>query len=141
MALPLPTSGYILSLDVGDARIGTAIASVIARLPQPSQEIKAGHDAIKQFLQLAHTEDVRMIVIGIPRNLSGEETGQSEKIREFASTLKEQTDLPIVFADESMSSRRAAEMVRNTEFANISQDSLAACFILEEFFATIHTVK
>lgn len=140
MAHQLPSSGYVLGLDVGDARIGVAVASVIARLPQPLTEVKAGETAYEAIKNVIRKEDVHMLIIGIPRNLEGSETAQSQKIRQFADELAVQIDIPVVFADESLSSQRAAELAKNNQFKNVSQDSLAACFILEEFFATIDTI-
>lgn len=140
MAKQLPFNGYVLGLDVGAKRIGTALASVIAQLPQPTEEVVADDFAIDKILEIVQKEDVQMIVVGLPRNLQGEETSQSEFIRKFASDLKAKTNTPVVFADESLSSARADDLMKQNEFKNVSQDSLAACFILEEFFANIEDV-
>lgn len=141
MAKKLPSSGYILGLDVGEKRIGTALANNIARLPQPTEVIEAGSGAYGKIAEFAAKEDVQMIVIGIPRNLSGEETAQSHTIREFAAGLAKTTDIPIEFADESLSSNRADEMAKNLNVRNASRDSLAACFILEEFLGSIDSTS
>jgi putative holliday junction resolvase len=133
MASRLPPSGYILGLDVGDKRIGVAIASSIAKLPQPLDVISAESDTVELIKTLIVKNDVQLVVVGLPRNLQGEETAQSNKIRLFADKLKNQIDLPIEFADESLSSKRADELMRHNNFKNMSQDSLAACFILEEY--------
>lgn len=133
----LPTSGYVLGLDVGGKRIGAALTSVLARIPQPLPAIDADEKPYEEIMQIAQKEDVRLIVVGLPRNLSGEETAQSREIRQFAAGLAEITDTPIAFADESLSSVRAEDLSKHTEFKNASPDSLAACFILEEFFANM----
>lgn len=140
MASKLPLSGYILGLDVGDKRIGTALASVIAQLPQPAGVISSEGPVYDHIKNLAKQEDVNLVVIGIPRNLAGEETAQSQKIREFAAGLAENIDIPIEFADESLSSKRADQLAHDTQLQNVSQDSLAACFILEEFLGSIDSM-
>lgn len=137
MASRLPLSGYILGLDVGDKRIGAATASVIARLPQPIEVISADEDAYKRIEEVVIRENIGLIVIGIPRNLDGAETAQSRKIRDFASELEKRVDLPVAYADESLSSVRADELAVQSSFKHISRDSLAACFILEEFLSNI----
>jgi len=137
MANRLPPSGYILGLDVGEKRIGAAVASVIARLPQPLNVVSADSSALERIAQLAGQNEVALIVIGIPRNLEGDETPQSRKIRDFAARLKKQVDVPIEFADESLSSVRADSAGRQLDLRNVSRDSVAACFILEEFLGTI----
>lgn len=141
MASKLPLSGFILGLDVGDRRIGTALAGVIARLPQPAEVILADNKFYDRISTLIKTEDVKLIIVGIPRNLEGEETAQSRKIREFAFNLAKNVDIPIEFADESLSSKRADEVAKNTQLKNAGRDSLAACFILEEFLGSIDTIN
>src|SRR5687768_9957880 len=106
MANQLPSSGYILGLDVGEKRIGSALASVIAKLPQPGEVITADGTELGVIGDLIKKEDIQLIVIGIPRNLNGEETAQSQSIRDFAAKLAETTNIPLVFADESLSSKR-----------------------------------
>lgn len=139
MAPRFPTSGYILALDVGDKRIGVAIASAVARLPRPLDVVYAGEDALSKINTIITSEGVELVVVGIPRNMQGQETAQSESIREFANTMKEVVKVPIVFADESMSSVRAENVQQYAAFKNASSDSLAACFILEEYFVTSTT--
>lgn len=139
MAQRFPTSGYILALDIGDKRIGVAVASAIARLPRPLDMLPAEEDAVSKIVSIAEAQEAELIVIGIPRNLQGEETAQSQSIREFAAQLGESTKIPIVFADESLSSVRADNIAKYSAFKNASSDSLAACFILEEYFITSAT--
>ena len=141
MANRLPLSGYVLGLDVGDKRIGVASASVIARLPQPLKDILTDESVYERIKELAAKENVALIVVGLPRNLNGEETAQSQKIRRFAEELAVVVEIPVVFADESLSSKRADNLVKSTSIKNVSRDSLAACFILEEFLGSIDTMN
>ncbi len=136
MASESPRSGYILGLDVGEKRIGVALASTIARLPQPSDMIFAGEKAMQLILDRINNEDVILVVIGMPRNMEGQETAQSAVIRNFATELSTLITVPIAFADETLSSIRADDLTKHTTFKNVSSDSLAACFILEEYLAT-----
>lgn len=141
MASKLPRNGYILGLDVGGKRIGTALASVIARLPQPGVTLDATDDPIGKIKAMVNHEDIQLIVVGLPRNLEGLETAQSQQIRQFTDELRKAISVPVEFADESLSSVRADTLSHDTSFQNVSRDSLAACFILEEFFenTTIET--
>ena len=132
----LPSSGYILGLDVGKKRIGVAAASAIAKLPQPLDVISADETALDQIIAVANKESAELIVVDIPRNLDGQETSQSQSIRDFTTELAAKTDIPIIFADESLSSVRAEGLQRNNNFTGASSDSLAACFILEEYFVS-----
>lgn len=123
----------ILALDVGDARVGVAVANVIARIAGPLAIIDNDEkvfDSIKLFVEENHA---RTIVVGLPRNMQGEETAQSKTSRDFADKLEQLLKLPIVFADESLSTKRAENYMRNHRRAHL--DDIAACFILEEYLS------
>lgn len=132
----LPLNNTILALDVGDKRIGVARAHTLARLPEPIEPIANDELVFKNIKQIIQREDAGLIVIGIPRNLKGEETAQSQKIRAFSAQLVEETGQKAVFVDESMSSKRADEYLYTHKKIVASQDSVAACFILEEYFGS-----
>ena len=125
----------ILALDVGDVRIGVAIANTIARIPNPLAILQNGPKVFLEIESLVREHDISAIVVGLPRNMSGEETGQSEVSRSFADKLKEHISLPMSFADESLSSKHA-EQHRSKLKRNPKEplDDVAACFILEEHF-------
>lgn len=125
----------ILGLDVGEKRIGMALANVIARLPSPHGVIANNDDSVDTIKKIIAENDVKHLVIGLPRNQSGQETAQSKYARDFALKLNE-IELPITFSDESLSSKRAEELQKNSKNRSVNQpiDDLAACFILEEFF-------
>lgn len=135
MALLSKMNKNILGLDYGDARIGVAIASTLAKLPNPYAILKNDGLLFYELAAIAKRENIQTIVIGLPRNASGEETEQTRIVRVFAKELQDNIDIPIKFADESLSSRRAEEMNKQ-QFKRPNGeplDDLAACFILEEF--------
>lgn len=124
----------VLCLDVGERRIGVAIASVVARLPRPLTTVDATKDAPGAIHQLVQQEDVDLVVVGLPRNLSGDDTAQTAAVRKFT----EQLDVPqLVFQDEALTSRKAeAELQqRGKPFAKGDVDALAATYILEDYLA------
>ncbi len=122
-----------LALDVGQKRIGVARANAVARLPEPLEYLVNDEQVFDKIYKLTSQENIGVIVVGVPRNLNGDETSQSAEIRHFASTLKSKIDLPIEFADESFSSKRADEYIKANKLTSVSQDSVAACFILNEY--------
>ena len=133
-------NGSILGLDIGDARIGLAVMHSVARLPRPIETIPNDMEAVETLKAIIKREDIKLLVCGIPRNLSGEETEQSKKIREKATFLSDKLNLEVLFADESLSSVRADEYQVRHGY-EVPHDSLAACFILEEFLSTIDSVQ
>lgn len=127
----------ILGVDVGRARIGLALASTVAKLPRPYSVLENNDDIYRQIDDIAKEEQVSKIIIGIPRNMSGEETAQTREIRQFAEKLQQNTEAQLIFADESLSTRRAETMRKELKDRprEAPIDDLAACFILEEFLA------
>ena len=139
MAHKLPTSGRILGLDIGDARIGLAAAHIIARIPAPLETLLNNVDLYAKLREIVAREDIGLLVVGIPRNMQGEETAQSAKIRAQAEDIAKELGIELVFADESLSSRRADDYLAQNKKSGATQDSLAACFILEEFIGGVES--
>lgn len=133
MALRLPSDGNVLGVDYGQSRTGLALAGAVARLPSPLVTVNTD-EAPDKIKQLVKSEDIRLITIGLPKSLEGNETEQSKQIRSFASKLKKAINTEIVFADETLSSVRAEQYLKDNKLAKQNMDSIAACFILEELF-------
>lgn len=121
-----------LAIDVGEKRIGLAVASVIARLPSPLVILPNNAVIYDKITKIIKDENIEKVIVGLPRNMSGEETAQSEFSKKFANSLTKKTDTDIEFADESLSTER----VKNSTYQKDPSgylDSVAACFILEEY--------
>lgn len=128
----------ILALDVGQARVGVAIAGNQARLPRALTTLKADNSLLDNLAELVSSENVSEIIVGLPRNLSGEDTEQTGLTRDFADQLKTRVSVPIYFQDEALTSHMAAAELREYKRTRpeITLDSLAAVYILEDYLAT-----
>jgi len=126
----------ILALDVGDAHIGVALANTVARIPSPLAILENDLEVYSRIKDLIAEHDISLVVIGLPRNMAGEETVQSKTTRHFVDNLKDYINTKIVFADESLSSKRAEESGQKSPNSPKYLDDIAACFILEEYFAS-----
>lgn len=122
-----------LGVDYGEARLGLALANSIARLPSTYAVLPNDPEIVNTLQEITLSERIDKLVIGLPRNMSGEETEQSKTIRQFVENLSRKVAKPIVFADESLSSIRAAEAHNYRSTSDRYQDDIAACYILEEF--------
>lgn len=127
--------GNILALDVGEKRIGVAMANSVARLASPLLTLDAGAKFLSKLEKLIKSNSVSAIVIGLPRNLSGQETAQTASIREFIKHLKTQIDLPIYLQDEATTSLAAETELksRGKPYVKADIDALAATYILEDY--------
>ncbi len=133
-------NGFVLGLDVGNARVGLAVAGTVAKLPRPIETLPRDGALFAQLSLILQRESIDTLVIGIPRNLNGEETAQSQSIREFAKELESELQIHPIFVDESLSSARADQWLEDKKAAKVPQDSVAACFILKEYFDIIESV-
>lgn len=127
----------LLALDVGGARIGVALASSMARIAHPLTTLNYSETIVDELRQIIKNEAVGILVVGLPRNLSGEETGQTASVQEFAKQL-EALNVPIHFQDEAVTSAKAeAELKsRGKPYSKGEIDALAATYILDDFLQT-----
>lgn len=127
--------GSILALDVGASRIGLAVASGAARLPHPAGFLPNDGSVLAALQEVCRREQVRTIVVGLPRGLDGQETQQTAVIRSFTEQLRAVIPLPVVWQDEAVTSAQAeAELrARGKPYGKGDIDALAATYILEDY--------
>jgi len=132
-----PGSGpsVILALDVGDRRIGVARASTMARLPSPLTTLERHTGTPEDITRLIASEGASGLVVGLPRNLSGEHTDQTRAVEHFAAELQNVLTVPLYWQDEALTSRKAeAELdARGKPYQKGDIDALSATYILEDF--------
>ena len=126
----------ILSLDIGDARIGVARANSLAKLPEPLEVIDLKTtDAYVRIAEIVSINDVRHIVVGLPVLASGDDSLQTKKVRDFTTQLTQKISLPVSFVNESFSSVYADTYLKDKKWhGQQSNDALAACVLLQRYF-------
>lgn len=122
----------LIGLDVGERRVGVAIANSVARLPRPLTTLLNSENIWLELQQLIKSESVNLVVVGLPRNLSGDDTAQTLYAREFGGKLE---GVEVVFQDEALTSRKAEQELRDRgkPYEKGDIDSLAATYILEDY--------
>jgi putative Holliday junction resolvase len=124
---------YILALDVGDKRIGVAIAHRVARLPRPLTTLLRNDSSLREIAQLVTAEAVRAVVVGLPRGMSGQHTAQTRSAEAFADALKRELTVPVYLSDETLTSVQAETELAKRPHGKGDIDALAATYILESF--------
>lgn len=129
-----PTTN-ILALDVGERRIGVAVASVAARIASSLKTLARRDSTIEDIRQLTIEQQAKAIVLGLPRNLNGEHTAQTRTIEAFGRELEQALAIPLYWQDEAVTSRQAeAELeARGKPYQKEDIDALSATYILEDF--------
>lgn len=124
-----------LGLDIGEARTGVATADDGVRIAIPVDTISMPDtDFRTAVVEYVTRYDISVIVIGYPRNQSGEPTKQSHFVEQKAAELTD-IDATIVFQDESLTSHMAEERLKKhgqiIEKGLIDQE--AATIILQDY--------
>ncbi len=120
-----------LGVDVGDKRVGIASGNTAARIAHPLKTVSASQ-AIDELVTLAEASAVVGIVVGLPRGLSGDETAQSQKVRNWADTAKLRINLPLFWQDETLTTVAAQAQSRSKK-TPVDIDAQAASIILQDF--------
>jgi putative Holliday junction resolvase len=124
-----------MSLDLGDKRVGVALANLNTLIANPLITLTNDESLIIQLKGYIESLNVQLIVVGLPRSLSGDDTTQTKKIRAHIKALTKDLEVNIVTQDEALSSVRAEEELkrRGKIYAKEEVDKLAACLILEDY--------
>jgi putative holliday junction resolvase len=131
----LTSDNSILALDVGSKRIGVAVANVVARIAHPLTTISNDDKALRAIKDVIVSERAAVLVLGLPRNLSGDSTKQTEAVQVFGKTLEPLLGLPVYWQDEALTSVKAEKELnrRGKDYQKGEIDALAATYILEDF--------
>lgn len=135
----MPPTKIYLALDVGDKRVGLAIANSVARLPSPAGVVERGGNFFDELKAKISQTKADVLIVGLPRNMSGEETAQTKYTKQFAAEIEKEIGLPVIFQDETLTSHQAEEEFKSRhEVYNKSQvDALAATYILEDYLKVL----
>ncbi len=135
-------AGVILALDVGTKRIGVATCDELGMLASPRTVIfrRSTQAALDEIMRLVQAEEATLVVVGLPISFDGQLHGQAQTVQRFAERLRKPLDargVPLVYADETLSTVRAEERLRaagvRRERMRERIDAMAAAVILEEY--------
>ena len=126
-----------LAIDYGDVRVGLAICEQ-GSMPRQLGIIQNNDELLSVIANVAHEQRVDTIVVGLPRNLDGDDTPQTLKAREFATSLNGKlARIDIKLQDEAGTSSVARERLLS---GGVSEQELkkyldaeAAVIILEDY--------
>jgi putative Holliday junction resolvase len=124
----------LLGLDVGMKRTGVARGSMVARIAEPLPSLST--DSIDRELpRLIDKYSIDTIVVGLPRNLSGNDTQQTSWVRNWVDQNKANLGLPVYWQDEALTSK-IAETQALSHKNPADSHSLAAAIVLQDFLDT-----
>ncbi len=130
----MPKPNNIVCLDVGEKRIGVAVGDTAIRIAVPFETIDVDGDELQNISEIIIQEKADTVVIGYPRNQSGEITKQTKFVEEFANKLSSFVS-NIVFQDESLTSVIAEQQLVSygRPYKKADIDAQAATIILQDY--------
>lgn len=126
-------SKNIIALDVGERRIGVAMADTGVRIAVPFGWVDNTETVFTELTEMMLRHDISIVVVGYPRNQSGEATKQTEYVEQFVKQLTDiDLDAEVVYQDESLSSVEAEKRLGRVKNKG-EIDAEAASIILQDY--------
>jgi len=122
----------VMALDFGNARTGVAVSDptgVIAR-PLCVVERAASEDGLAELERLVADEHPEQVVVGHPLTLRGERGQQARITEQFAASLRERLEVPVILFDERFTTDLAQQTPSET-----AEDARAAAHLLSSYLA------
>ena len=136
--------GRSLGIDLGIKRVGIALSDNLNIIASPLKTLNYDNkkDLLIQLSKLIFEFNVEIIVLGLPLNMSGTDSPQTKKIRDFKSSLSV-LKVPIIYEDERLSSVSAKRsmVTQNikTGHNKAEIDMRAAAIILQQYLDKINS--
>ncbi|MDR1489336.1 MAG: Holliday junction resolvase RuvX [Desulfovibrio sp.] len=128
-----------LAIDYGEKRSGLALtdSSGKAVFPRPVLVMGGKKEFVRAVADLAKTEKITALVLGLPLRLNGEMGESAERVLKAAGSLSRALALPVYLMPETLSSFAAEERLRAAGFKGnrlrLALDGASAVLILESF--------
>jgi putative Holliday junction resolvase len=132
--------GRRLGVDVGAVRVGVALSDPDGVLATPlatvPRDVEHGTD-LAALRALVAEHDAVEVVVGLPRTLAGREGPAAEAARAFGDALAATVGVPVLFADERLTTVVATRQLRSQGVKGRKQraviDQAAAVAILQSW--------
>ncbi|MCQ2561247.1 MAG: Holliday junction resolvase RuvX [Clostridia bacterium] len=134
----------LMGLDIGDRTVGVAVSDplfISAQGVTTIERVGIRKDTTK-ILELVKEYEVGTIVSGLPLMLSGQDSPQTQKVREFVEMLQNKArstglKLEFVFQDERFTTKIAEDVLIQADMSRAKRktiiDRQAAVIILQSY--------
>ena len=127
----------ILGLDVGEKRIGVALAEGLLAIPLTVIDRKVEETDMELIMALVEEYKAERIVVGLPLSMNGAIGAQAEEVLAFSGALAEHVDIPVDTWDERLSTVTAERLLIDTGMKRKKRkrklDAMAAAIILQAY--------
>ena len=133
----------LISIDYGSKKLGIAMSNQERTIAMPLNTITETNKKIiiTSLLCIAEKYKACGIVIGLPINMNGMPTEQTNIVMKFAEELAKSINLPIFMQDERLTTKAADNFLKSfgvkRKDRNNNDDAVAASMILETVLDSI----
>jgi putative holliday junction resolvase len=136
---PLPLTGRLLAIDLGEVRVGLALSDPGQVVASPAETLQVPRDAdgpaVDALVNAAARHDAAALVVGLPRRLDGGEDDPARRARWFADRLRARTGLPVALRDERFTTVEAERVLLEADVSRAGRkssiDQVAASVLLQ----------
>ena len=135
-ASALPGGGKLIGLDVGTKTIGIALSDAGWHFAGPSETIRRTKftQDLASLRTIIEHEHGKGLVVGLPLNMDGSDSPQTQSVRTFARNLSP-LEIPILLWDERWSTQAVERAMIEADVSRAKRaekvDALAAAHILQ----------
>ena len=130
----------IMSVDYGDRRKGIALSDIRGILASPLTVIKESYQPklAKKIVSLAVDNDVKTVVIGLPRNMDGSYGYRCDECKSLGEAISNiNAELNICFEDERLTTVMAHNVLSENNVRGKKRkdtvDAVSAVMILQSY--------
>ena len=130
----------IMSVDYGDRRTGIALSDIRGILASPLTVIKESYQPklAKEIVSLAVDNDVKTVVIGLPRNMDGSYGYRCDECKSLGEAISNiNAELNICFEDERLTTVMAHNVLSENNVRGKKRkdtlDAVSAVMILQSY--------
>ena len=129
----LASAMTLMAIDLGLQRTGIAVGNRITETAEPLTTLQAGDKAsrLAQVVALVQQWQPGALIVGRPCHPDGNPHEMTRIAEKFARQLAHELRLPVAMVDERYTSKEAEALGAK------DVDSMAACLILERYFAAL----
>jgi putative Holliday junction resolvase len=131
----------VMGLDLGTVTLGVAISDLMGMLARPLITLRFDNEdyqkAIRLVLPIIKEQDVKTIVLGLPKHMNNSIGISAIRSQEFKVLLEAAADVDVILVDERLSTVAAQRLLISADVSRKKRkqviDQMAAVHILQGY--------
>lgn len=130
----------IVAVDIGEKRIGVAVADDRALVAVPVGAVDAGADIAETVAKIVREQRADLLVVGLPVSLTGALGPQGQRVMALVEELSARLPVPVETWDERLSTVEAERRL-GPGHPRERRDALAAAIVLQAYLDSLRGLR